>query len=113
MAMLQGSTYRLPIKIVDGCGRVLTGAMVERAVFTFNEDIAKHSDMGEVYFDNEKQVWVVGISESDSFSFSKVMKWQARFVLSNGEIVGTIPKSELVYASMQKIELDKESDDVE
>lgn len=112
MAMLQGNSYELPIKISDCGGKVIIDTMVQSASFSIGEIEKKYGEDGEVWFDNERQCWVVPLSESETMELAKSTKWQARFLLNNGQVVGTLPKSEYVYESINKVQLSGVKEDV-
>ena len=105
MAMLQGNSYELPIKITDRCGKVVNDTMVKSASFSFGDIEKKFGEDGDVWFDNELECWVMPLSESETMELAKSVKWQARFLLNNGLVKGTLPKSEYVYDSINKVEL--------
>ena len=112
MAMLQGSSYELPIKI-NGCGgKVVDDTMVERASFSVGSIEKRYGEDGEVWFNNESKCWIIPLSEAETMELDKTVKWQARFLLKNGAVKGTIPKSELVYASINKVQLSGVGEDV-
>lgn len=106
MAILQGSSYRLPIKIRDCVGNLVTSDMVIKGSFTFG-DITKAYGEGsnEVSYDAEKGAFVVALSEDETKSFKGVVQWQARLVLKNGSIIGTQPRTEYVYDSINNVVL--------
>ena len=102
MAILQGSGYELPIMITDSEGRVITDADVVAGSFTFGELEKEYGEGGEVYFDSDKEMWILPLSEEETFAMNKTVEWQARFLMANGKPDGTIPKSENVYESINK-----------
>ena len=109
MAMLQGNTYELPIRVTDCGGKVIDDTMVQGGSFSIGEIEKKY---GEVWFDNERKCWIIPLSESETMGLSKSTKWQARFLLNNGQVVGTLPKTEYVYESINKVQLSGVSEDV-
>lgn len=98
MAILQGSSYRLPIRITDSEGRVVGASMVEDASFVFG-DLRK--GLEDVRFEGGN--WIVPLTQEETFALAGVVEWQARFRLVGGEVVGTIPKSEYIYNSIDKV----------
>ena len=103
MSFLQGSTYKLPVKIRDCGGNVVTDETVERASFTFDSIVKEYGvDGGDVVFDWESESWIVPLTEEETFALEKSVKWQARFLFKNGEVDGTEPKNQLVYDSIDK-----------
>lgn len=97
MAILQGSSYRLPIRITDSEGRIISASMVEDASFVFGE---LRKGLEDVSFAGEN--WIVPLTQEETFALDGVVEWQARFRLVDGEVVGTIPKSEYIYNSIDK-----------
>ena len=105
MAMLQGNSYELPIKISDSCGKVVNDTMVKSGVFSFGGVEKMFGEGGEVWYDNERECWVMPLSERETMELAKTVKWQAKFLLNNGLSKGTLPKSEYVYESIVKVNL--------
>ena len=105
MAMLQGNSYELPIKISDRCGKVVDDTMVKSGVFSFGGIEKVFGEGGEVWFDSERECWVMPLSESETMELAKSVRWQAKFLLNNGLAKGTLPKSEYVYDSIIKVDL--------
>ena len=103
MAILQGSSYRLPVEIKSPKGAVITADMVQKASFTFADVTKLYGEGGEVYF--EGGVWVVPLSEEETFALRGVIKWQARFLFIDGTVGGTVPKSENVFGSIDRTKL--------
>lgn len=100
MALLQGSSYYLPIKITDQEGKVVTGDVVQKSTFTIG-NITK-----EGVYNAETQMWEVPLSEEETFSLNnEIIDWQARFLFVDGTTDGTKPKGEYVYASVNKVRL--------
>lgn len=100
MALLQGDTYKLPIKISDCFGNRITDDYVVRAEFRFNELEKVYGEGGEVEFDKANKVWIVPFSQEETFSFKGVIKWQARFLFNDGSVKGIVPKNEYIYDSI-------------
>ncbi|MBQ2871597.1 hypothetical protein IJE86_07840 [bacterium] len=112
MAMLQGSSYGLPIVVRDASGAVIDEAKVKSGVFQVGELEKRYGDGGEVWYDAGRGCWVVPLSEAETFMLDGVIEWQARFLMENGEVAGTVPKSEFVYRSINKTELAGGGEDV-
>lgn len=103
MGILQGSGYELPIRITDCSGRVISDADVIEGSFTFGEFTKDYKREGsEIWYDYDREMWIIPLSEEETFAMDKVVKWQARFLMINGKPDGTIPKSENVYESINK-----------
>ena len=103
MAILQGSSYRLPVEIKGLNGKVISADMVQKASFTFADVTKLYGEGGDVYF--ECGVWVVPLSEEETFALRGVIKWQARFLFIDGSVGGTVPKSESVFGSIDRTKL--------
>jgi hypothetical protein len=103
MAILQGSSYKLPVVIRSPKGEVITADMVQRASFTFADITKLYGDGGEVIFDYDTNEWIVPLTEEETFNLNKeTIKWQARFLFIDGSIDGTYSKSEDVYSSIDQ-----------
>ena len=102
MAILQGSTYKLPIVIRDSLGNVIKSEDVEKASFTFGSITKKYEEGGEVYYDNEINAWIIPLNEKETFSLRGIINWQARIQFTNGTIDGTLPKKEEIYSSIDR-----------
>lgn len=100
MALLQGSSYVLPIKITEKSGQVVTGDVVVSNSFTIG-NITK-----EAVYNSETQMWEVPLTEEETFGLdNKNVEWQARFKFVGGRVDGTVPKEEYVYQSVNKVKL--------
>lgn len=100
MAILQGSSYKLPIVIEDVNGEAIDESLIERAVFTFGEIKKEFGDGGEVYYDWDLGAWIMPLSEEETFALQRSVMWQARFLFKSGKVDGTVPKEEYVYESI-------------
>ena len=101
--MLQGSSYKLPIVIKDSNGNLVDDTMVTKGVFTIgNLEKAYDGLVGEVSYDRDKGAWIVPLSEQDTFGMKGNIKWQVRFLFTNGEIEGTEPRFDNVVESINK-----------
>ena len=101
--MLQGSTYKLPITILDKEKNVvIDDTIVSKAVFTIGDIEKKYGLDGDVTFDKEKNAWIIPLSEQETFSLKGNIKWQARFLFTNGEVDGIEPKFDNVIESINK-----------
>lgn len=98
--MLQGSTYNLPITIKDPNGVVIVESMVKEAVFTIGDIKKTYGENGTVTFNNGK--WIVPLTEQETFSMKGNIKWQARFLFTDGSIKGVKPKYDNVDESIDK-----------
>lgn len=106
MAILQGSSYRLPIKIRDCGGNLVTKDVVIKGSFTFGTITKVYGEgSSEVVYDGEKGAFVVALSEEETKQLQGTVQWQARFLFNNGEVGGTQPVSEYIYDSIDKTNL--------
>lgn len=100
MAILQGSSYELPVVIKDSAGKVIDETMVARGSFTFGDLKKTFGDGGEVYYNGDIGAWIIPLSEEETFALRETVKWQARFLFFDGKVDGTVPKCEYVYDSI-------------
>lgn len=100
MAILQGSSYEMPVVIRDSAGNVIDDTVVAKGSFTFGDLKKTYGDGGDVYFNPESGAWIIPLSEEETFSLKETVKWQARFLFFDGTVDGTVPKSEYVYDSI-------------
>ena len=84
---------------------MVNDTMVKSGVFSLGGIEKKFGEDGEVWFDNERERWVMPLSESETMELAKSVKWQAKFLLNNGLSKGTRPKNEYVYESIIKVDL--------
>jgi hypothetical protein len=98
--MLQGSTYNLRITMTDKAGVVIDKSMVKEAVFTIGDIVKTYGENGEVTFQSGK--WIVPLTEQETFSMKGNIKWQARFLFTDGSIKGMKPKYDNVDESIDK-----------
>lgn len=111
MALLQGSGYKLEIPITDCDGKVVvTADMVTEGSFTFKSENGKivkryfKDGGGEITFNADKGVWVVPLTERETFAFEEMVEWQARFMFLDGMPDGTVPCVEYLYDSIDRTE---------
>lgn len=106
MAILQGSSYRLPIKIRDCSGNLVSDNVVVKGSFTFGTITKAYGEgSSEVVYDGEKGAFIVALSEEETKRLQGTVQWQARFLFMNGEVGGTQPVSEYIYDSIDKTDL--------
>ena len=98
--LLQGSTYKLPIQIKDPNGNIVDKSIVKKAVFTIGDIEKVYGDNGEVDFKNGK--WIIPLTEQETFTMKNSIKWQARFLFTDGSIKGVEPKYDNVKESINK-----------
>lgn len=105
MALLQGNTYKLPVKIEqitnDNIGTVLRGK------FTFDDLVKWYgNEEGDiVVWDDVRECFIVPLTQEETFAMNRSLTWQARFKFNDGQVDGTRPKTENVYNSIDKEEL--------
>ena len=106
MAILQGSSYKLPIVIRDCAGLAIVDKMVVKGSFTFGDIVKAYGEGSEdVVFDDEKGAFIVVLTEEETRKLQGTVQWQARFLFNNGEVGGTQPVSEYIYDSIDKTNL--------
>ena len=101
MALLQGNTYLLPIRIEDGEGDIVRDEQVERGEFVGGEITKFYGVDGEVVWSEEQQAFIMPLTEQETFGFKKgAIKYQGRVYLKDGSVSGSVPTSEYVYESI-------------
>jgi hypothetical protein len=100
--LLQGNTYRLPVKVRDRAGNIVTPAEITKAQFIFGEFEKFYTEGGEVEFDRATQCFLVPFSEDETFKFRGNTNWQVRLVFRDGSIDGSAPQYEDVKGSITK-----------
>lgn len=105
MAMLQGNTYQVPVQVTDCKGEVIVPSMVERGQFVFGALGKFYGDGGEVWWNEELRAFMVPLTEDETFAFKGAVKYQARLLLKDGSISGTIPQSEYIRESITGVRL--------
>ena len=101
MALLQGNTYLLPIRIEDCEGDIVRDEQVERGEFVVGEITKFYGVGGEVVWSEEQQAFIMPLTEQETFGFKKgAIKYQGRVYLKDGSVSGSVPTSEYVYESI-------------
>lgn len=110
MALLQGNTYGLPIKIKTCCGGVVTADDVNRVQFIIGdlEKFYGDNDTDGVTYDASRECFVVPLTERETFAMSGTVQWQVRVQYKSGNIDGSIVKREDVKSSITTTELTEE-----
>lgn len=98
MALLQGNTYKLPVKIDEITNRTIDN--IDRGQFIFDNIVKYYGDDGDVIWDAEKECFIVPLTQEDTFSLDRNVSWQVRIKYENGDVDGTKPKIENVYNSI-------------
>ena len=88
MIIIQGNTYRFPIKLKIN-GKYITDKDVKQIEFSF-DNIQKYYPK-DVTFNGE--YFIVPLSQKDTFSFStkKSLNYQARVLFNDDSVKGTNP----------------------
>lgn len=99
MEMMRGNTYRVAVRVRDCAGRVVGGDGVAEVQFVLGgaEKFYRADGSGEAEWDAENGVYLVELSEEETFAMKGVVKWQVRVKFDGGEIKGSRAKSEYVY----------------
>lgn len=98
--MLQGNTYLMPIRIEDCEGNEIQASQVESGEFVFGEIVKFYGGDGEVYWSSVDRAFIFPLTEEETFSLKKAVKYQGRVLLTNGAVSGSKPQSEYVYESI-------------
>lgn len=101
--ILQGNTYGLAIRLRGANGAVIVADDVEAVQFTVGDLQKYYGRGGSVEFDEGRQVFVVPLSEEETFAMSGAIEWQARVAFLDGTIDGTLPRCEDVRASLTRV----------
>lgn len=105
MAFLQGNTYLKPVQVLDGDGNVIKANRVVKGEFVFGDLYKYYGDGGEVIWSSEANAFIVPLTEEDTFSLEGVVECQARLVLDDGSVSGSVPEGHYVYTSKSKTRL--------
>lgn len=84
MKLMQGNTYRLPIKL-KMCGEDLSPRNVSRIEFTFGKVVKHYPE--DVSYDDGK--FVVSLTQEDTFSLGGVTQYQTRVLFPDGSVKST------------------------
>ena len=84
--MMTGDSYRLPIKIETTEG-VATPAMFEE-VEVFVGNIRKTLSSGQISFDDERQMFLIPLSQEETFRLREKNKVQLRCKFEDNSVVG-------------------------
>lgn len=107
MALLQGSSYYLEIKICEIDNSNIDN--VEKGHFVLGDlekfFVAEEGVDSDVLWDSENECFKVFVSQAETFDLEQSIQWQFRAKFKNGQTDGTIPKTEYVYKSLKKVEL--------
>lgn len=105
MALLQGSSYYLEVKICEIDNNSIE--KVKKAQFTIGnlEKLYISGEEKDITWDSEKECFIVFLSQEETFEMEKSVKWQFRVKFIDGQVDGTIPKNEYVYDSLKKVVL--------
>lgn len=105
MALLQGNTYLKPVQVLDSNGNVIKANRVVKGEFVFGDLYKYYGDGGEVVWNNEANAFIVPLTEEDTFSLEGAVECQARLVLDDGSVSGSVPEGHYVYTSKSKTRL--------
>ena len=99
MIIIQGNTYRFPIRLTMGGKEVLDND-VKKIEFMF-DDVQKVYPK-DVTFDGT--YFIVSLSQADTFSFptKRICKYQARVLFNDDSVKGTEPTEFTVVQSESK-----------
>ena len=97
MNLMQGNTYRLPIKLKMS-GQELTPDNVSRIEFTFGK-VVKHYPEEVVYEDGR---FILPLSQEDTFALGGQIKYQTRVLFVDGSVKASAVCSGTVSVSISK-----------
>ena len=102
MIILQGNTYLLPIQVGDCNDNVITADRVTKGQFIFGKYEKFYGEEGEVQWSDELQSFLFPLTEQETFELNGVIKYQARLLLNDGSVSGSVPENYYVYESITK-----------
>lgn len=102
MIILQGNTYLLPIRVGDCNDNVITADRVTKGQFIFGKYEKFYGEEGEVQWSDELQAFLFPLTEQETFELNGVIKYQARLLLNDGSVSGSVPENYYVYESITK-----------
>lgn len=102
MVMLQGNTYWLAVRVEDCGGKVVGGDRVARGRFEVGGIVKYYGEGGEVVWDEQVGAFLFPLSEEETFTLSGGIEYQARVVLEDGTVCGSVPEEYYVYESLSK-----------
>ena len=105
MDFLQGNTYSLGVKLKDSTGKIITASIVDTVQFVFNGADYYYGNGGVATFDEERNLFVIPLTEDETFALKGIVSWQARIKFIDGTIRGTRPRKEYVYDSITTTKL--------
>ena len=105
MAFLQGNTYQLPIQIKTPNKQIVTPNDVIKVQFVFGELEKFYGEDGVVTFDNERNCFIIPLTEEETFAMSKSVSWQVRVLYVDGNIDGSSPRIENIKDSITQTRL--------
>ena len=102
MALLQGNTYELPIKVKTCSGNVVTADDVSKVQFVFGnlEKFYGENETDGVTFDAERECFVVPLTEDETFAMGGTIQYQVRVQYNTGAIDGSCVKRADVKSSI-------------
>ena len=100
MAFLQGNTYMLPVEVTNCAGEVITPDDVDKVQFVIGKLEKYYAEDGVVQYDDDNKVFLIPLTEEETFAMKGTIKWQVRVLYPDGSIDGTEPTAENVYASI-------------
>lgn len=101
--MMMGDAYRLPIQITTAAGVADLESFEELEVFF--GDVRKTLSTGEVTYDNVRQVFLVPLSQKETFRQQGVVEVQIRVKTFDGDVIGETIGEVDVLKSTSKVVL--------
>ena len=102
MIILQGNTYLLPIQVRDCNDNVITADKVTKGQFIFGKYEKFYGEEGKVQWSEQLQAFLFPLTEQETFELTGVIKYQARLLLNDGSVSGSVPENYYVYESITK-----------
>lgn len=99
--MMMGDSYKLPVEISIDDGTTATGETFEEIEFMIG-GVRKTKTSGEITYDADDQVFLIPLTQQDTFSLLGNEKVQIRLKFASGDVIGVELEPEYVAHSMSK-----------
>lgn len=105
--MKQGNQFYLEVRSKDKDGNYLTPENVQKIQFNIGK-LTKTYTRGsdKVTYNPERQSFLIWLTESETFDFENVVKFDVRVFFVDGTIMGSYIKEMYFYDSLKKVNLD-------
>jgi hypothetical protein len=101
--MMTGDSYNLPIQIETNMGFANMGTFEDMEVMF--GDVLKTISKGEIKYDNEKQAFLIPLSQQETFRQKRNIEVQIRFKFPDGSVIGISAGNYNIEKSTSKVVL--------